>query len=178
MSPWEKVPLGEKAPEVINVIIEIPKGSKNKYEFDEKLGIFKLDRVLHSSYQYPLDYGFIPGTRSEDGDHLDALVMGGEALFTGCLVEVRPIGLLNMIDSGEPDAKVLAVQVGDPRFSEIKDIKDIEASNPHLLKEVVNFFETYKILQKKEVKISGWSDAAAAKEEIKKAQAVYEKEAH
>jgi len=178
MSPWENIPLGKDAPEVINVIIEIPKGSKNKYEFDEELGIFKLDRVLYASYQYPLDYGFIPGTRSEDGDHLDALIIGGDPLFTGCLAEVRPIGLLNMIDSGEPDAKVLAVQASDPRFNTIKDIKDIEASNPHLLKEIINFFETYKILQKKEVKISGWSDAAAAKEEIKKAQVVYEKEAH
>jgi inorganic pyrophosphatase len=178
MSPWENIPVGEKAPEVINVIIEIPKGSHNKYEFDEKFGIFKLDRVLYASYRYPLDYGFIPGTRSEDGDHLDALVMGGDPLFCGCLTEVRPIGLLNMIDSGEPDAKVLAVQKNDPRFDTIKDIKDVEVSNPHLLKEIINFFETYKILQKKEVKISGWSDAAAAKEEIKKARAVYEKEVH
>ncbi len=178
MSPWEKVSLGEKAPEVINVIIEIPRGSQNKYEFDETLGIFKLDRVIYGSYHYPLDYGFIPGTRSEDGDHLDALVMGGDPLFTGCLTEARPIGRLDMIDSGEPDAKILAVQANDPRFDTIKDIKDIEASNPHLLKEIVNFFETYKILQKKEVKISGWSGASAAKEEIKKAQAAYEKEAH
>ena len=178
MSPWENVPIGDKAPEVINVIIEIPKGSQNKYEFDEKLGIFKLDRVIYGSYHYPLDYGFIPGTRSEDGDHLDALVIGGDPLFTGCLTEVRPIGLLGMIDGGEPDAKVLAVQANDPRYSAIKDVKDIEASNPHLLKEIVNFFETYKTLEKKETKITGWSDAATAKEEIKKAQAVYEKEAH
>jgi inorganic pyrophosphatase len=178
MSLWENVPIGDEAPEVVNVIIEIPKGSQNKYEFDEKLGIFKLDRVLYGSYHYPLDYGFIPGTRSEDGDHLDALVIGGDPLFCGCLAEVRPIGLLGMIDSGEPDAKVLAVQVNDPRYSAIKEIKDVETSNPHLLKEIVNFFETYKVLQKKEVKISGWSDAAAAKEEIKKAQEAYKKEAH
>jgi inorganic pyrophosphatase len=177
MSPWENVPLGEKAPEVINVIVEIPKGSQNKYEFDEKLGVFKLDRVMYSSYHYPLDYGFIPGTRSEDGDHLDALVMGGDPLFTGCVTEARPIGRLNMIDSGEADAKILAVQANDPRFDTIKDVKDIETFNPHLLKEIVNFFETYKALQKKEVKISGWSDAAAAKEEIKKAEAVYKMEA-
>jgi inorganic pyrophosphatase len=176
MSPWEKVPIGKNAPEVINGIIEIPKGSRNKYEFDEALGVFKLDRVMHSSYQYPLDYGFIPQTRSEDGDHLDVLVIGGDPLFPGCVVEVRVIALLHMIDSGEPDAKILGVQTGDPRFSAIKDLKDIEASNPHLLKEVVNFFETYKALQKKEVTTSGWSDAAAAKEEIKKAQAVYKEE--
>lgn len=178
MSPWEKVPIGDGAPQVINVIIEIPKGSQNKYEFDEKLGIFKLDRVLYGSDHYPLDYGFIPETRSEDGDHLDVLVLGGDPLFVGCVAEVRPIGMLNMIDSGEPDAKILAVQTKDPRFSAIKDIKDVEAYNPHLLKEVASFFETYKLLQKKAVTTSGWSDTTAAKEEIKKAQAVYEKETH
>jgi inorganic pyrophosphatase len=178
MSPWEKVPIGDKAPEVINVVIEIPKGSKNKYEFDEKLGLFKLDRVMHSSYQYPLDYGFIPETRSEDGDHLDVLVMGGDPLFVGCVAEVRPIALMHMIDSGEPDAKILAVQMGDPRYGAFKDLKNVEAANPHLLKELVNFFETYKKLQNKEVTVSGWSDAAAAKEEIKKAQAVYKQENH
>jgi inorganic pyrophosphatase len=178
MSPWENVPIGEGAPDVINAIIEIPKGSQNKYEFDEKLGVFKLDRVIYGAYRYPLDYGFIPETRSEDGDHLDVLVMGGDSTFVGCLSEVRVIGLLNMIDSGEPDAKILGVQSNDPRFDTIKDLKDVETSNPHLLKEIVDFFENYKNLQKKEVKISGWSDAIAAKEEIKKAQAVYKQEKH
>ncbi len=100
-------------------------------------------------YHYPLDYGFIPETRSEDGDHLDVLVLGGDPLFTGCVAEVRPIGMLNMIDSGEPDAKILGVQTKDPRFSAIKDIKDVEMYNPHLLKEIANFFETYKICKRK-----------------------------
>jgi inorganic pyrophosphatase len=178
MSPWENVPIGEKAPEVFNAIIEIPKGSQNKYEYDEKMGVFTLDRVLYPSYHYPLDYGFIPETRSEDGDHLDVLVIGGDPLIVGTVVAVRPVALLNMIDSGEPDAKILAVQAKNPRFDAINDLKDIEAYNPHLLKEVANFFETYKILQKKETKITGWSDAAAAKNEIKKAQAVYQSESH
>jgi inorganic pyrophosphatase len=177
-SPWENVTIGDKTPEVLNAIIEIPKGSRNKYEFDEKLGLFKLDRVMHSSYQYPLDYGFIPQTRSEDGDHLDVLVIGGDPVFVGCVLEFRPVAMLNMIDSGEPDAKILGVQVGDPRFSAIKDLKDLEAYDPHMLKEVTNFFETYKKLQNKEVTTSGWGDAAAAKEEIKKAQEVYKKENH
>src|SRR5580700_4875006 len=96
-NPWESLPLGEKSPEVINVVVEIPKGSNNKYEFDEKLGVFKLDRVFYSSFFYPLDYGFIPQTRSEDGDHLDALVIGSDPVPTGVLVEARPIGMLNMI---------------------------------------------------------------------------------
>lgn len=178
MSPWENVPIGEGSPEIINAVIEIPKGSQNKYEFDEKLGIFKLDRVIYGAYRYPLDYGFIPETRSEDGDHLDVLVIGGDPLVIGCVAEVRVIGLLNMIDSGEPDAKVLGVQAHDPRFDTLKDLKDIETSNPHLLKEIVDFFENYKNLQKKEVKISGWSDATAAKEEIKKSQAMYQQEKH
>jgi inorganic pyrophosphatase len=175
MSPWEKISLGTKAPDVVNVIIEIPKGSQNKYEFDEKLGIFKLDRVLYTAFRYPLDYGFIPETRSEDGDHLDALVIGGDPLPLGCVVEARVIGVLHMIDSGEPDAKILAVQDKNPRFDSVRDIKDIEASNPHLLKEIAHFFATYKDLQGKKVEVQGWKNAAAAKEEIKKAAEVYQK---
>ena len=125
-NPWENIPLGEKAPDIINVVIEIPKGSHNKYEFDEKTGVFKLDRVLYSPFHYPLDYGFIPQTRSEDGDHLDALVIGSDPLFPSCLLAARPIGILHMIDSGELDFKVLAVQAKNPRFENIKDIKDVE----------------------------------------------------
>jgi inorganic pyrophosphatase len=177
-NPWENLPLGEKAPEVINVVIEIPKGSHNKYEFDEKFGVFKLDRVLYSPFHYPFDYGFIPQTRSEDGDHLDALVIGSDPVFPGCLVEARPIGMLHMIDSGEPDAKILAVQVKNPRFEKIKDIADIEASNPHLLKEVAHFFKTYKDLQGKSVDIQGWKGLAEAKVEIKKAAEAYKKESN
>lgn len=175
-NPFENLPLGEKSPEVINVVIEIPKGSHNKYEFDEKLGVMKLDRVLYSPFHYPLDYGFIPATRSEDGDHLDALVIGSDPLFTGCLVEVRPIGIMHMIDSGEPDAKILAVQAKNPRFDNIKDIKDIETFCPHLLKETAHFFQTYKELQGKKTEVQGWEGSAVAYDEIKKAAAVYQKE--
>jgi inorganic pyrophosphatase len=175
-NPWENIPLGEKAPEIINVVIEIPKGSQNKYEFNEKLGVFGLDRVLYSPFHYPLDYGFIPQTRSEDGDHLDALVIGSDPLPQGCVVEVRPIGLLRMIDQGEEDFKILAVQKRNPRLDQITDISDLEKSQPHLLKEVSHFFETYKQLEKKEVELRGWGDAAVAKEEIKKAAEVYKKE--
>jgi inorganic pyrophosphatase len=172
-SPWENVPIGSKAPDVVNVIIEIPKGSQNKYEFDEELGVFKLDRVIYGSYHYPLDYGFIPETRSEDGDHADALVIGSDPLVLGAVVKVRPIAMLHMIDSGEPDAKILGVQADNPRFDAIKDLKDIETYNPHLLKEISNFFETYKQLQNKKVELKGWGDAKAAKEEIKKSQEMY-----
>lgn len=177
-NPYENLSLGDKAPDVVNVVIEIPKGSQNKYEFDEKSGVFKLDRVLYSPFHYPLDYGFIPETRSEDGDNLDALVIGGDPLVMGSTVASRPIGVLRMIDSGDLDFKILAVQKDNPRFDTIKDIKDIEAWNPHLLKEVAHFFEHYKDLQGKKTEIQGWGDAVAAKEEIKKAAETYKKEKH
>ena len=177
-NPWESVPLGEKAPDVVNVVVEISKGSNTKYEFDEKLGVFKLDRVLYSSFYYPLDYGFIPQTRSEDGDHLDALVIGSDPAIMGCVVEVRPVGMLHMIDSGELDAKILCVQAKNPRFNTIKDLKDVEAWQPHLLKEIVHFMEHYKDLEGKKVETKGWGNAAAAKEEIKKATHAYKKESH
>lgn len=177
-SLWENVPIGDKAPDTINTVIEISKGSHNKYEFDEALGVFKLDRVLYSPFHYPLDYGFIPQTRSEDGDHLDALVMGSDPVPMGCVVAARPIGMLKMIDSGEMDFKILAVQDKNPRFDTIKDIKDIESSNPHLLKELAHFFQTYKDLQGKKVEIQGWEGCEVAKKEIKKAQEVYKQEKH
>lgn len=176
MSSFESIPIGKNAPETVNVVIEIPKGSQNKYEFDEELGVIKLDRVLYSPFYYPIDYGFIPETRSEDGDHLDALVLGGDPLPVGCLVEARPIGILHMIDSGEPDAKILAVQAKNPRFDAIKDIENIKAFNPHLLKEIAHFFERYKDLQGKKVEIQGWGGLEDAKQEIKKAHEVYSKE--
>lgn len=176
MSIYESLPLGSKAPDEINVVIEIPRGSQNKYEFDEKSGVFKLDRVLYSPVHYPLDYGFIPATRSQDGDHLDGLIIGSNPLFPGCLVAVRPIGLFKMIDNDEEDFKILAVTVKDPRFANVKDIKDIESSNPHLLKEIAHFFEVYKTLEGKKVKILGWENSQKAKAEIKKAAKAYQKE--
>jgi len=171
-----KLPIGDKAPDIVNAVIEIPQGSQNKYEFDEKLGVFKLDRVGYSALRYPTDYGFIPETRSEDGDHLDVMVLGNDPLFPGCVAEVRPIALLRMVDSGENDEKILAVQDKNPRFATIKDLKDIEAFNPHFLKEVIHFWEHYKELQGKKVEVHGWEDAAAAKEEIKRSQERYRSE--
>ncbi len=175
MNPYEKLPIGDKSPEVVNVVIEIPKGSHNKYEFDEKLGVFKLDRVFYSSVHFPMDYGFIPETRSEDGDHLDVLVMGSDPVQPGFLVEARPIGLIHMIDSGEQDNKIIAVQEKNPRFKEVKDLKDVEGFNPHFIKEVVNFFETYKLLQGKEVRVTEIRGADEAKSEIRRAQEMYKK---
>lgn len=164
---------GEKAPEIVTGVIEIPKGSQNKYEYDEERGVFALDRVLYSPMHYPLDYGFIPGTRSEDGDHLDVMVIGSDPVFTGCVVDVRPVGLLEMIDSGEKDYKILAVQVQNPRLAHLRDIQDVEAWNGHLLKEIAHFMESYKHLEGKKAEVAEWLDAKAAQKEIVDAMAAF-----
>ena len=145
--------IGVKAPELINVVIEIPKGSHHKYEYDEKLDLIKLDRVLHSPVHYPTDYGFIPQTRSLDGDHLDALVIISDPLFPGCVVAVRPIGVLYMEDQKEKDEKIIAVAANDPLLTNMKDVDDIEE---FFKKEIHNFFEVYKQLEEKIVKVHHW----------------------
>lgn len=165
--------IGDKSPEIINAVIEIPRQSQNKYEYDEKLDVFQLDRVLHSPLFYPLDYGFIPGTRSEDGDHLDVLVLTSFPLFPSCLIPVRPVGLFRMIDGGELDCKILAVAVNDPRFNEITDLKEV---NKHTLKEIAHFFKEYKTLERKNVEVKGWKHKEAAMAEIKKAKLAWDKE--
>lgn len=175
---YKHIPIGKKSPEVINAIIEISKGSNNKYEYDEELDVIKLDRVLYSPFFYPLDYGFIPETRSEDGDHLDVMVLGSEPVFSGALVEVRPVALLKMIDSGEEDFKIIGVQKSNPRFDWIKDLSDLEHAYGHLLKEVKHFFERMKDLQGKTVEIKGYEDVEAARTAIQQAQEVYSKESH
>ena len=162
---------GPNPPEKIFVFVEIPEGSQNKYEFDEKLKVFKLDRTLHSPLHYPADYGHIPGTLCEDGDPLDVLVLVTEPTFPGCLIEARPIGAIEMEDEKGLDDKILAVPVHDPRFDHIKDIRDI---SQHTLKEITHFFEMYKALEpNKWVKIKGWLRAKEAKEKIKKAIQLY-----
>lgn len=140
---------------VINVLIEIAAGSKNKYEFDKDLQAFALDRVLYSSVQYPYDYGFVPNTLADDGDPLDGMVMIDEPTFPGCVIASRPIGMLEMIDGGDRDEKILCVPDNDPRFDQVKSLKDVA---PHRLDEIAEFFKTYKNLQKKAVQILGWQD--------------------
>lgn len=139
-----------KTKDTINVIIEIEKGSKNKYEIDKETGIITLDRVMYTAQSYPFDYGFVPNTLWYDGDPLDVVLLTSYSIHSGVLVEARPIAYLNMIDNGESDAKVIAVPAHDPRFNNIKDIEDI---NPHTIDEINHFFETYKILEKKKVEI-------------------------
>lgn len=151
--------LAPGTPESINVIIEIPKGSVNKYEIDKETGLIALDRVSHTTQHFPVDYGFVPQTLWEDGDALDVIVLTTAPLFPGCLVRVRPVAVMNMIDSGDADAKIIAVPVDDPRWKHVGDLKDV---NPHTLKEIEHFYKTYKDLQGKIVKIEGIDDKAAA----------------
>lgn len=156
--------------EVMNVIIEIPKFSKNKYEIDKETGIIALDRVMHTSQDYPFDYGFVPQTLFDDGDALDVVVITTYPLAPGILVKVRPVAIMEMIDGGERDDKVVAVPVDDPRFDDVKDLGDV---NKHFIKEMTHFFETYKKVQKKEVQVGEWSGAAAAKAAFEKSREMY-----
>ncbi len=142
-------------PGLINVLIEIPAGSKNKYEFDKDMNAFALDRVLYSSVQYPYDYGFVPNTLADDGDPLDGMVLMDQPTFPGCVIAARPIGMLEMIDGGDRDEKILCVPDKDPRYSAVKSLKDVAQ---HRLDEIAEFFKTYKNLEKKVTEILGWKD--------------------
>jgi inorganic pyrophosphatase len=162
------LPLGDKQPDEINVIVEIPEGSRNKYEYDKKLDIIRLDRALHSSIHYPGDYGFAPQTLALDGDPLDVLVLAIVPTFPGCLLAARPIGLLAMLDEGKQDDKILAVPVGEPAFDEIYNYTQMF---PHLMKKISHFFETYKALEGKETSVLGWHDSAYARRIIAESHA-------
>jgi inorganic pyrophosphatase len=152
----------------IEVVVEIPRGSRNKYEFDQARGVFVLDRVLFSSVHYPTDYGYVVETLAEDADPLDALVIIDEPTFAGCHVLMRPIGMLEMRDEKGPDEKVLGVAVGDPHYGDIHGLDDIGS---HWLREIENFFQTYKTLEDKPTEVVGWHDTAAAERAIHAARA-------
>ncbi len=149
----------ERDLKTVMVIVEIPKGSRNKYEYDEELGMFRFDRLLFSSVHYPADYGFIPDTFAEDGDPLDALVLVTEPTFTGCLIESKPIGLFKMWDEKGPDNKILCVPVADPLWNHIDNLEEVP---PHLLSEISHFFEIYKDLEAKKTGIEGWESREEA----------------
>lgn len=143
----------------IIVIVEIPQGSRNKYEYDSDLGLFRLDRMLFSSVHYPSDYGFVRGTLAPDGDPLDAMVMVAESTFPGCAIEARPVGMLRMWDEKGLDDKVLCVPVSDPQWSKISDIGDV---SPYFMREVEHFFTSYKQLESKTVRVGGWTGVEEA----------------
>lgn len=155
---------------LINVLIEIPGGSKNKYEFDKDMNAFALDRVLFSSVKYPYDYGFVPNTLADDGDPLDGMVLMDEPTFPGCVIAARPIGMLLMVDGGDNDEKILCVPAEDPRYNEVKSIKDIA---PHRLEEIAEFFRSYKNLENKVTEIQGWKDVDAVTPLVEKCIKAY-----
>jgi inorganic pyrophosphatase len=142
-----------------DVLIEIPKGSRNKYEYDFNLKKIRYDRMLFSSMMYPADYGFIPETLALDGDPLDVLVLVTEPTFPGCVMEVKPIGVFHMADEKGPDEKIICVPMSDPIWNKLSDLNDM---NPHLLKEIEHFFQVYKDLENKKVDVEGWGDVNEA----------------
>ena len=156
--------MSEETP--LHCLVEIPKGSRNKYEWDEELQAIRFDRFLFSSVVYPLDYGMIPETLAEDGDPLDAMVCVSEPTFPGCVVEARPVARLGLRDQAGEDAKILVVPADDPRFTAVRDLKSVP---PHTLREIEEFFKTYSVLEGKRKILKGWSGREAALREIRKA---------
>ena len=156
---------------MMNVIVEINKGSKNKYEIDKETGLIALDRVAYTAQDFPFDYGFVPQTLWDDGDALDVILLTTYPLVPGILVRARPVGIMNMIDSGDSDAKVIAVPVDDPRWADTKDLNNV---NKHTLIEIEHFYQTYKQLQKKVVEVGGFEDKAAAHRAFARSRELYE----
>lgn len=160
----EALPMGEEAPQVVHAVVEIPVGSRNKYEYDEELGVVVLDRVLPGSLRYPADYGFIPSTETERGDALDVFIAAYDAVFPGCVVRVRPIGAMETSDSKGHEFNIFAVPVDDPRFADISSLDDLPSQS---LREIEQFYSTYKQLEGDDgVKILGWRSAEEAQEII------------
>jgi inorganic pyrophosphatase len=161
---------GPDSPEVVRSIIEIPAHSANKYEYDGKLGVFRMDRALYSPMHYPGDYGFIPGTLADDGDPLDVLVLMQQPSFPGCMIEVRPVGVLNMVDNEERDQKVLAVPTRNPRYDQIHTMDQIFS---HVKREIEYFFSIYKELEGKRTKMQGWGGPSEARKAITESRTRY-----
>jgi len=171
MNLWRDIPVGDKSPDLVNAVVEVVSGSRDKYEYNFEWEAFVLDRVIHSSVVFPVEYGFIPQTWFDDEDPLDIMVLSHEPMEVGCIVNVRTVGVLIMEDEAGQDPKILSVPVRDPRFDGIKDLKDI---HPHILREIQEFFETYKRLEpKKWGKFKAWGNAEKAKEIINYAINLY-----
>jgi inorganic pyrophosphatase len=166
-------PSADDFPNVVEVVVEIPRGSRNKYEWDEHAGVFRLDRVLASAVHYNFDYGFISDTRSGDGDHTDALLLIDEPTFPGCRVWARTIGGLAMSDEKGEDFKVLCVAVADPHQTHVENLDQVR---PHRLREIENFFQTYKLLEAKETDVLGWRDASVARDVLVADRATWDAE--
>lgn len=170
LHPWHGAHYGDQAPSLVNGLIEIPQGSRCKYEIDKKTGLLKLDRVIYSSFHYPVNYGFIPQTLGDDGDPLDILVMCSESIQPLCLVQATVIGNMQMIDSGEKDDKIIAVATKDPSVNHISNIDELPA---HFFAVLKNYFEQYKVLENKKVEIDDFQDRQTAYKVIEDAIALY-----
>jgi inorganic pyrophosphatase len=170
LHPWHGLSPGDAAPEKLNALIEISMGSRCKYEVDKVSGILKLDRVIHSSFHYPVNYGFIPRTLGYDGDPLDILVICSESIKPLCLVEASVIGNMQMTDNGEQDDKIIAVATGDPGVNHFRQLEDLP---DHFMAMLRNYFEQYKVLEKKQVVIDRFQNKAEALEVVKKAIQMY-----
>lgn len=171
MNLWHEISPGKNAPEIINVIVEINKGSKNKYEIDKETGLIALDRVAHTAQDFPFDYGFVPQTLWDDGDPLDVILLTTYPLVPGILVKARPVAIMHMLDGGEGDDKIIAVPKDDPRWTSVENLADI---NKHTLKEIEHFYSTYKKLQNKEVVVSGFDGVGIAREAIAHSRTLYQ----
>ncbi len=161
---------GPDCPRIVRMIVEIPKNSSNKFEYDPAARTFRLDRALYSPMHYPADYGFVPGTIAEDGDPIDVLCLIDHPTFTGCLIEVRPVGVLDLVDQTTTDHKIIAVPVKDPRFEQVTTIQNLP---PHVIREFEHFFTIYKELENKVVETRGWHDLDHAVEVIKASRLRY-----
>lgn len=170
MNAWHDVHYGEDAPDFVNAIIEIPKGSKAKYELDKESGLIKMDRILFSSVQYPANYGFIPRSFCGDHDPLDILVLCQEPAVPLCIMRAKPIGVMKMLDQGEEDDKIIAVHADDPEFAHIESLDELP---PHRMKEIQRFFEEYKILENKITKVEKFFDRAEARRVIQASLDLY-----
>lgn len=168
--PWHGAHYGEKAPSSVNALIEIPQGSRSKYEVDKATGLLRLDRVIYSSFQYPINYGFIPQTLGHDGDPLDILVLCSQPIQSLCLVEAAVIGNMQMMDQGQQDDKIIAVAAKDPSVNHITKMEELPN---HFLLELRNFFEQYKVLENKKVEIDNFQDKATACRIIEEAITLY-----
>jgi inorganic pyrophosphatase len=172
-NPWHTVSLGKHAPELVRAIIEIPMGSKQKYEIDKESGLLMLDRVLSSSVFYPANYGFLPQTYCDDKDPLDIFVLGQGPVVPMAIMNARVVGAMRMVDGGEIDDKLLAVHVDDPQF---KHIETFDQVNPQMIREIEQFFRTYKALEKKVVEVKDWVPKAEALQIVRDAAELYQKE--
>jgi inorganic pyrophosphatase len=173
MHPWHDVDLGERVPEIIPAVIEVPKGSKVKYELDKSSGLIRVDRILFSSVHYPANYGFVPRTYGEDNDPLDILVLGQEAVVPLAILMAKPIGVMKMIDQGVSDDKIIAVHADDPEY---RDYVSIDELPPHRLTEVSRFFQDYKILEHKKVVVDRFDGPEVARGILRAAIETYARE--